>query len=64
MNAIMDYIRDSQASPLTRVHLATRLDLHNISCMQKDQDDANSIMYWVAEIKREEHNSVLCFKTQ
>ena len=70
MNAIMDYIRDSQADPLTRDHLTTRLDLHNIkhqyniSCMQKDQDDANSIMYWVAEMEREDHNSVLCFKSQ
>ena len=60
----MNAIRDSQAGPLTRVHLTTRLDLHNISCMQKDHDDANSITYWVAEIKREEHNSVLCFKSQ
>ncbi len=39
MNAIMDFIRDSQAGPLNRDHLTTRLDLHNIkhqyniSCM-------------------------------
>ena len=70
MNAIMDYIRDSQTGPLTRDHLTTRLDLHNIkhqyniSCMQKDHDDANSIMYWVAEMERADHNSVLCFKSQ
>ena len=60
MNAIMDFIRDSQAGPLTRDHLTTRLDLHNIkhqyniNCMEKDQDDANSVMYWVAEMEREE----------
>lgn len=39
MNAIMDFIRDSQGGPLIRDHLTTRLDLHNIkhqysiSCM-------------------------------
>ena len=32
--------------------------------MEKDQDDANSVMYWVAEMEREEHNPVLCFKSQ
>lgn len=70
MNSIMDFIRDSQAGPLTRDHLTTRLDLHNIkhqyniSCMQKDHDDANSVLYWVAEMEREEHNPVLCFKSQ
>ena len=70
MNAIMDFIRDSQAGPLTRDHLTTRLDLHNIkhqyniNCMEKDQDDANSVLYWVAEMEREEHNPVLCFKSQ
>ena len=66
----MDYIRDSQTGPLTRDHLTMHLDLnnikhqYNISCMQKDHDDANSIMYWVAEMEREDHNSVLCFKSQ
>lgn len=68
-NAIMDFIGDSQAGPLTRHHVATCLDLHNIkhqynNCMEKDQDDANSVMCWVAEIEREEHNPVLCFKSQ
>ena len=55
---------------LTRDHLTTSLDLHNIkhqcniNCMEKDQDDANSVMYWVAEMEREELNPVLCFKNQ
>ena len=70
MNAIMDFIRDSHAGPLTRDHLTTHLDLHNIkyqyniNCMEKDQDDANIVFYWVAEMEREEHNPVLCFKSQ
>ena len=70
MNAMMDFIRDSQAGSLTRDHLTTRLDLHNIkhqyniNCMGKDQDDASSVLYWVAEMEREEHNPVLCFKSQ
>ena len=67
MNATMDIIRDSQAGPLTRDHLTTRLDLpnikhqYNINCMEKDQDDANSVLYWVTEMESEEHNPVLCF---
>ena len=32
--------------------------------MQKDQNDATSVLYWVAEMEREEHNDVLCFKGQ
>lgn len=70
MNAIMDLIRDSQAGPLNRDHLTTCSDLHNIkhqyniSCMQKYQDDANSVLHWVAELEREEHNDILCFKHQ
>ena len=32
--------------------------------MEKDQDDANNVIYWVAEMEREEHNPVLCFKSQ
>ena len=70
MNSIMDFIRDSQAGPLSRDHLTTRLDLHNIkhqyniSCMQKDNNDAQSVMFWVAEMEREDHNPILCFKAQ
>ena len=47
-----------------------RLDLHNIkchnniNCIQKDQNEANCVLYWVAEMGREEHIPVLCFKRQ
>lgn len=70
MNAIMDFIRDSQGGPLTRDHLTTRLDLHNIkhqyniSCMQKDNNDANSVLFWVEEMERENYNPALYFKRQ
>ena len=66
----MDFIRDSHAGPLTRDHLTTRLDLrnikhqYNISCMQKDNYNANSVLLWVAEMERGEHNPVLVFKSQ
>lgn len=30
MNSIMHFIKDSQAVPVSRDHLTTRLDLHNI----------------------------------
>ena len=70
MNSIMDFIRDSQAGPLTKDHLTTRLDLHNIkhqyniTYVQNDNNDAKSVLFWVAEMEREDHNPVLCFKAQ
>ena len=33
--------------------------------MQKDNDDAKSVMYWVAEMEREtDYNPVICYKGQ
>ena len=70
MNSVLDQIRESRVGPLTRDHLTTRGDLrdikrqYNIDCKQKDSDDANSVLYWVDEMRREEYNSVLCFKHQ
>ena len=65
MNAIMDFIRDSQGDPLTRDHLTICLDLHNIkhqyniSCMQ---NNANRVLFWVEEMKRENYNPAFCFR--
>ena len=70
MNSVMDYVRDSMCGPLIRDHLVTRADLHNIkrqhniNCIQKASDDADSVLYWVKEMKCEEFNPVLCFKPQ
>ena len=64
MNSIMVFTRDSQAGPLSRDHLTTRLDLHNINCMQTDNNDAKNVVFWVAEIEREDHSPFLCFKVQ
>ena len=70
MNSIMGFIRDGQAGPLTRDHLTTRLDLHNIkhqyyiTCMQKDNNDTKSVLFWMAEMEREHHNPGLRFKAQ
>lgn len=62
MNSIMGFTRDSQAGPLSRDHLTTRLDLHNINCMQTDNNDAKNVVFWVAEMEREDHSPILCFK--
>ena len=70
MTSVMDYMRDSMCGPLNRDHLITRADLHNIkqqyniNCMQKDSDDADSVLYWVQETQCEEFNPVLLFKPQ
>jgi len=64
MNSVMDYTSDSMCGPLNRDHLVTRLDLHNIkqqyniNCMQKANEDADSVLYWVQEMKSEEFNPV------
>ena len=71
MTSILDFIRDSQIGPLSRDHLTTRSDIHNIkhqyniNYMQKDNDDAKSMMYWVAEMEQETgYNPVICYKGQ
>lgn len=69
MNVIMGFIRDSQVGFLIIDYFIICLDLYNIkyqyniNCMEKDQDDVNSVMYWVVEMEREEYNFVLCFKS-
>ena len=71
MNTIPDFIRDSQIGPLSRDHLTTRKDIHNIKDhynidhVKKDAEDAKSVAYWVAEMERDSYNSaVLCYKAQ
>ena len=70
MTSILDYIRDTQAGPLTRDHLTTRADLrnikhqYNIDCIQKDSDDATSVSRWVEEMMQENYNPILCYKPQ
>ena len=70
MNSILDYIRDTQAGPLTRDHLTTHADLrnikhqYNIDCVQKDSDDATSVSHWEGEMKQENYNPVLYYKSQ
>ena len=70
MNTILDFIRDSQIGPLSRDHLTTRKDIHNIKDhynidhVKKDAEDAKSVAYWVAEMERDSYNSVLCYKAQ
>ena len=70
MNSVMDYIRDSMCGPFNRDHLITRSDLHNIkqqyyiNCMQRANDDADSVLFWVQEMQYEEFSPVLCFKRQ
>ena len=70
MNSVLDFIRDTQAGPLTRDHLVTRKDLnnikhqYNIDCVQKDGDDATSVSHWVQEMRCESYNSVLYYKSQ
>ena len=50
MSSVMDYIRGSMFGSLNRDHLITEADLHNIkhqhniNCMQKASDDADSVL--------------------
>jgi len=70
MTAILDSIRDSCVGPVRRDHLTSRKDLHNIklqynlNLIQKDSDDAKSVLLWVSEMQAADFNPVLCFKSQ
>ncbi|XP_014679733.1 PREDICTED: uncharacterized protein LOC106819642 [Priapulus caudatus] len=70
MNSVLDYIRDNIVGPLHRDHLTTRADLRNIkqqysiNSMQKANNDADSVLFWVEEMTTEDYNPVICFKRQ
>ena len=70
MNSVLEFIRSTQAGPLTRGHLTTRKDLnsikhqYNIDCVKKGSDDATSVAHWVQGIRHENYNPVLYYKSQ
>lgn len=70
-NAILDEVRDSttENGKLTRLHLLTRSDLHNIESsfklnidVKKHENDAVSIHHWVQELKND--SCILFYKPQ
>ena len=63
-------IRDSIAVGITREHIVTMQDIHNvqnqftIQGISRHANDLTSLMAWVEEWKTSEHNPVLLFKPQ
>ena len=58
MNPVLDFIRDTQAGPLTRDHLVTRKELnnikhqYNIDCVQKDGEMARvTIQFCITSLR-------------
>ena len=70
MERILDDIRDSVEDGANRKHLITRQDLHNIrhqyniEGIHRDHNDLTSVTAWVEEMKDQEYNPVLVYKTQ
>ena len=67
---ILDDIRNSLDASVERIHLATRKDISNIQqaygiqVEQYHNDDSNSVLAWVNEMKQNTPNPVLLHKQQ
>lgn len=67
---ILDDIRDNIQDQFCRMHLTTRKDLLNIERtyglkgIERHRDDALSVKAWVEELKEDDNNPVLLYKSQ
>jgi len=70
MERIMDNIRDNTVGGVTREHLVTKQDIHNvknqynIEGVMQHINDHTSVCAWVEELKSLPYNPVLLFKPQ
>ena len=67
---ILDKIRDGESAQLGREHLINPQEIHNIRrqlnlyAVEKHRLDTASILHWVTELKQQDYDPVLCYKSQ
>ena len=70
MLTILDKICDGESAQLGREHLINPQEIHNIRrqlnlyAVEKHRLDTASILHWVTELKQQDYDPVLCYKTQ
>ena len=70
MDRIMDNIRENVVEGITREHLVTKQDVHNIKNqyniegVMRHSNDLTSVCAWVEELISSPNNPVLLFKAQ
>ena len=70
MQRIMDDVRDNTSSGITREHLLTKQDIHNIKNLyniegvMRHANDHTSVCAWVKELQALPYNPILVFKPQ
>lgn len=71
LQTVLDHIRNAATGDLARIHIVTKLDLHNIMASfninhseRLHQNDKVSVQYWVEEMRNKVSNPVIYFKQQ
>ena len=70
LERIMDNIRENTTKGITREHLVTKQDIHNIKNhyniqgVMRHSNDLTSVCAWVEELKTLPYNPILLFKPQ
>lgn len=70
VQAVLDWIRESEGEKLGRQHLVNQQEVHNIrrklnlKAVEKHKCDPTSVLSWVTELEGQEYNPVLFYKVQ
>lgn len=70
IQGILDRIRDAEGAHLHREHLVNQQEIHNIRrqlnlyAVEKHKCDPTSLLHWVTELRQQDYNPVLYYKTQ
>ena len=70
IQGILDRIRDDESDQLGREHLINQQEVRNIRrrlnlyAVEKHKCDATSLSHWVTELKQQEYNPILYYKSQ